>query len=134
MRRNELQITPNVSGNDPTTSLKHFGSRQKFRDFCSKTRSKNAWEPSFSTSGKLSGQGYLLPLPEKRKISKICVNRFYGAKWIGAYETLGDLVELHRFWEKSVVGKYFLEFFPKKKKKNYNPVYLRYTAITRATI
>ena len=42
MRRNELQITPNVSGNDPTTSLKHFGSRQKFRDFCSKTRGRNA--------------------------------------------------------------------------------------------
>ena len=42
MCRNELQISPNASENDPTTSLEHFGSRQKFRDFRSKTRSRNA--------------------------------------------------------------------------------------------
>jgi len=45
-------------------------------------------------------------LPEKRKNSKNCVNKIVGAKWIGAYETLVDLVELHRFWKKSVIGKY----------------------------
>ena len=41
MCRNELEISPNASGNGPTTSLEHFGSRQKFRDFCSKTRPRN---------------------------------------------------------------------------------------------
>ena len=101
MRRNELQITPNVSGNNLTTSLKHFGSRQK--------------------------------LPEKRKITKNCVNRFYGAKWICLQETLGDLVEVHRFWAKFMCGRYFLEFFPKKN-KNKHFVYLPHRAITRATI
>ena len=42
MCRKRVQITPNVSGNDHTTSLKHFGSRQKIHDFCSKNRSKGA--------------------------------------------------------------------------------------------
>ena len=43
MHQKRVQITPNVRRNDPTTSLKHFGSSQKNRDFCSKYTSRTAW-------------------------------------------------------------------------------------------